>query len=109
MLIAMPHHPDAHVAYSAAEGPENVLDGQLGDAAATRARTHPPTTLALLDTYYAFLQLTLDRQYSDIVGVAYYISATNVVQVRAHGSRSQTLKTACVRMGMYVHCQCTAP
>lgn len=63
-------------ACSSGDGPENVFDGQLGNAAATRAMSQAPASLTM-DAVY--LQLTLDREYADIVGFAYYIDSSVVV------------------------------
>lgn len=59
-------------ACSSGDGPENVFDGQLNNAAANRAVSQAPASLTV-DAVY--LQLTLDREYADIVGFAYYIDA----------------------------------
>lgn len=64
-------------ACSGADGPENTFDGKLFANSVARAVSAPPTTLTAQQDYYAFLQLTLDREYSDIVAFAYYVDNGN--------------------------------
>lgn len=62
---------------SNSDGPENVFDGQLaGASGSTWARTEPPTWPGLVD--YVAMQLTLDREYSDIYAFDYYLESTQV-------------------------------
>lgn len=56
-----------------AEGPENVFDGHLTGTWETWAHTHPPSNLEQPLVDYVYMQLTLDREYSDIYGFAYYM------------------------------------
>ena len=65
------------------EGPDRVFDGSAVfslNSAYMWARTAPPTYPALVD--YVYMQLTLDREYDDIYGFAYYVDGTQAAGAR---------------------------